>query len=197
MKHVTSGKIKMNNVPGFEFIGDKEFYLYVDDLVKFYLKEEPLVKNIPTGSFRSFDKNENKVLNQNFFETVFGNKDKYVIKKVDGRGGNAVYIGNKMSSEEFLKLKDVIKKNPEFYIAQEFTPISTMDGMLVDMRVITDVSPQGVIVSDIPFGRAIPISGDGKVNISVSGRETTVLVEPSSSSCLKAILQRMQSLLLR
>ncbi len=190
MNHIASGKVKTNNIPGIEFIGDKEFCLYVDDLVKFYLKEEPLIKNIPTDSFRSFDKNENKILNQKFFDTVFKNKDKYVIKKVDGRGGDAVYIGSKMSDPDFKDLQKAIKQNPEFYIAQEFTPISVMDNMLVDMRVLTDVSPNGVIVSDIPFGRAIPVDGDGKVNISVKGRETTVLVEPSS--CLKSTLKNMR-----
>lgn len=32
------------NGPGFEFIGDKLFYTFIDKLIQFYLKEEPIIR---------------------------------------------------------------------------------------------------------------------------------------------------------
>src|SRR5262249_3717369 len=40
---IFEGKVASNVTAGTEFIGDKEFYMYVDDLIRFYLNEEPLV----------------------------------------------------------------------------------------------------------------------------------------------------------
>jgi hypothetical protein len=41
---------------------------------------------------------------------------------------------------------------------------------------ISAVDPKGVYVSGTPWARALPLNGDGKVNLSSSGREMTVLV---------------------
>lgn len=177
---VFDGKVKMNYAPGLEFMGDKEFYMYVDDLVRFYLKEEPIIKNLETKSFRTFNELGVGKLNQALVEDVFNNIDQYVIKKVDGRGGDAVWVGPKMDKTELPSVKAKVLAEPHAYIVQKYTPLSEMDNFIVDLRVISDVHNNKVIVTDTPWGRAVPKTGNGKVNISDLGSETAVFVLPDN-----------------
>lgn len=177
---VFDGKVKMNYAPGLEFMGDKEFYMYVDDLVRFYIKEEPIIKNLETKSFRLFNHDGVGKLNGQLVEDVFANIDQYVIKKVDGRGGDAVWVGPKMDKTELPSVKARVLAEPHAYIVQKYTALSEMDNFIVDLRVISDVNNNKVIVTDTPWGRAVPKDGNGKVNISDLGSETAVFVLPDN-----------------
>lgn len=199
LKNATSGlinailskKVKSNIIPGIDFIGDKEFYLYVEEFIKYYLNESPILKNIETTKFV----NVSGALDSLTMERIFQNKDNYVIKKVDGRGGDAVWVGAKTSVEEFNQLRDVISKNPSVYIAQKYTALSQLKDPLsnknyiVDLRMISDVTENRILVADRPWGRAIPEDGDGKVNLSQHGLETTVLIKKSNSTLCETILK--------
>lgn len=170
---ILSQKVDSNYSPGIDFIGDKEFYLYVEKLIEFYLGEKPILRNIPT---KRFSIGNGSRLNEILLERVFKNLDQYVIKKVDGRGGDAVWVGPKVRPEEIADLKQRIRSAPDEYIVQEYTPLSRLNGNIVDLRVIADVAPSDVFVTDTPWGRGLPADGNGKVNLSDKGREITVLV---------------------
>ena len=47
--------LQLVNGPGFEFLGDKQFCMYVDRLIDFYLGEKPIIRSIPTLSFAEHD----------------------------------------------------------------------------------------------------------------------------------------------
>ncbi|MDR3607099.1 MAG: circularly permuted type 2 ATP-grasp protein [Oligoflexia bacterium] len=174
---IFSGKVAANYSPGVDFIGDKEFYVYVDDLVRHYLKEEPVIKNIPTEKFLKPD----GAVDQRLLAQVFKNPEQYVIKAVDGRGGDSVWVGAKIPKEEFAAVRAKILAEPDRYIVQKFTHLSVMDGKIVDIRMISAVDPKGVYVSATPWGRALPIEGDGKVNLSSNGREVAIVVTRKGS----------------
>ncbi len=53
---VRKGKVKTNYSPGIDFVGDKEFYVYVDELIRQYLYEEPIFENVRTVSLATKDK---------------------------------------------------------------------------------------------------------------------------------------------
>ncbi|GAB4014967.1 MAG: hypothetical protein Fur0010_13560 [Bdellovibrio sp.] len=173
---VASGKVGMTNSPGMEFIGDKEFYIYVEDMIRHYLKEEPILKNMPTASFRKFDPSGKEVLDDLAFIEVEKNFEKYVVKGVDGRGGDAVWVGPKVSLEERRRVMQLVRENPRRYIFQQYNSLSTMGDYIGDLRLISDVSKEGVIVADVPWARVVGKNGDGKVNISANGFEATVLI---------------------
>lgn len=180
------GKVGLNYSPGVDFIGDKEFYLYVENMIRFYLHEEPILKNIPTERLGEVGTDR---LNSEVFDRVFSDLEKYVIKKVDGRGGDAVWVGPKIKAEEIPALKERILGNPSEYIVQTYTPLSYMNENIVDMRVIADVGPRSVFVTDTPWGRGLPMNGNGKVNLSDQGREITILInEGSWRSCKNTFL---------
>lgn len=173
---VAGGKVGMTNSPGMEFIGDKEFYIYVEDMIRHYLKEEPILKNMPTASFRKFDPTGKEILDDKAFSEVEKNFEKYVVKGVDGRGGDAVWVGPKVSLEERRRVMQLVKENPRRYIFQQYNSLSTMGDYIGDLRLISDVGQEGVIVADVPWARVVGKNGDGKVNISANGFEATVLI---------------------
>ncbi|MFZ4403249.1 MAG: circularly permuted type 2 ATP-grasp protein [Pseudobdellovibrionaceae bacterium] len=170
---IFSGKVKSNYSPGIDFIGDKEFYVYVESMIRFYLQEEPILKNIETD--RLADDHTLK-LNESLFFHVFKNIDQYVIKKVDGRGGDGVWVGPKLNSQELPELKKKILQDPTQYIVQKYTPLSIVGENIVDLRVISHVDNKNIFVTNSPWGRGLPASGNGKVNLSDQGREYTVLI---------------------
>lgn len=175
---ILKGKVASNYSPGVDFIGDKEFYVYVEGLIRKYLKEEPILQNIPTERFSLAHAGADGKpgVDTALMERVFSNPKDYVVKAVDGRGGNAVWVGAKLPEADFQAVREKILADPDRFIVQKYTPLSLMDGKIVDIRMISAVDPKGVFVSNTPWGRALPVDGDGKVNLSASGREVAVVV---------------------
>ncbi len=189
LEHYIDGRVGLSTSPGLEFIGDKEFYIYVDKLVRYYLGEEPILKNVKSGSFAKYDPKTQKFsVDKKMFDYTSKNKDKFVFKGVGGRGGDAVWVGPKTSASELQKVKKMILENPENFKYQQYLDISILEDHIVDTRVLSDVGPSKVIVSDVSWGRAVQLKGgDGKVNIGSNGSETTVYVRKESKSCLSTL----------
>lgn len=169
-------KVGLSYSPGVDFVGDKEMYVYMEDLIRHYLHEEPILRNIETDKF---SEGFAKVIDAKKFDHVFSHLNDYVIKKVDGRGGDSVWVGPKLSAKEIPALKEAIALNPDVFIYQKYTPLSFSNNNIVDVRVIADVSRSGVIVTETPWGRGLPMNGNGKVNLSDQGREIGVVVVDS------------------
>ena len=193
VKAMLNGKVATNYSPGVDFIGDKEFYSYVDDLVRHYLKEEPVISNLPTHRLANLAPNGKSAVNEKLMNELFkeGKYKDYVFKIVDGRGGDGIWIGPKMDPSEAAALAKKIRSNPEIFIAQKYTHLSVIqplvrkglfgpkeEGRIVDLRLITDVGPEDLYVTRTPWGRGVPLGGNGKVNLSDRGREFMVGVVP-------------------
>lgn len=172
-----SGRVKVSNGPGFEIIGDKELCMHVESLVTHYLDEQPILRTIPTHSFTS---SSDGTPNQELIRTVFGDplgQSDVVVRRVDGRGGGAVWVGCKLSRDQFLEAHPLVKREPQAFIAQRYTALSLVDEHLVDLRLpsmLTSTSEE-VVVSPVFWGRGVPSdSSNGKVNISDHGVEFVV-----------------------
>lgn len=172
-----AGKVKIANGPGLVHVEDKELCSHVDKLIRHYLGEEPILRTIPTLSFGS---------DENLLRRVFDDprtQSDVVVKRVDGRGGNAVWVGAKLPREEFIAARPLVVEEPEAFIVQKYMPLSEVDGQMVDIRgpaFITSVDEElnggpGVAVSPVLWGRGVPSEGsNGKVNISDCGFEFAI-----------------------
>jgi uncharacterized circularly permuted ATP-grasp superfamily protein len=172
-----SGGVKIANGPGFVLLDDKELCSHTDQLVKYYLNEDPILKTIPTRSFAT----EPELL-----QSVFDDprtQENVVVKRVDGRGGDAVWVGAKLSRTEFLAARPLAEAEPDAFLVQKYTALSQVDGQLVDLRGPAFISSSadalsggvGVSVSPVLWGRGVPEKGgNGKVNISDAGFQLTV-----------------------
>src|SRR5579875_1760094 len=78
-----AGNVTIANAVGTGVADDKAIYSYVPDLIRFYLGEEPKLKNIET--YRCRDPKD--------LDYVLDRLDKLVVKEVNGSGGYGMLVG--------------------------------------------------------------------------------------------------------
>ena len=184
VESVLEGKVASNYTPGTNFVNDKSFYTYVEKLVRFYLNEEPILRNIETLDPRVTRNGLPAEFDRDLAKKVAKNQSDWVIKVVDGRGGKGIWVGPKVSAKEFKRGLEAVKAEPARYKYQRYTALSAVSQYIVDIRIHSDLPPSGsLFVSDTAWGRGLSVLGDGKVNLSSQGRETTVIVRSAQKFC--------------
>ena len=109
------GNVTLINAPGTGVADDKAIYTYMPEIIKYYLNEEPILKNVKTYHC-SIDTD---------LEYVIKNIKNLVIKPVDESGGYGVLIGDKLTQPEIDEAIKNIKEDPRKYIAQPIMSLST------------------------------------------------------------------------
>lgn len=115
------GNVALINALGNGVADDKGIYYFVPKMVKFYLKEEPILQNAPT--YLPYYRDD--------YEYILANIEKLVIKDVSEAGGYGVVFGRDLTEEKLAQLKQLIIDEPRRWIAQEvidFKDLSTLDG---------------------------------------------------------------------
>src|SRR6187399_670893 len=115
MSAYQAGNVTLANAVGTGIADDKAVYSYMPEIVKFYLGEEPLLKNVPTWRCR-----EAKDL-----AYVLDNLGELVVKEVHGSGGYGMLIGPKADKMTLEAFRDKLKREPEGFIAQPTLALST------------------------------------------------------------------------
>lgn len=111
-----AGNVAIANAPGCGVADDKVLYAYVPDIIRFYLKEEPILPNVPTYlCSRKKDR-----------EYVLEHLEELVVKPANESGGYGLLIGPKASKSEIKKFKKLIEENPRNYVAQPTLALSTV-----------------------------------------------------------------------
>lgn len=116
-----AGNVAIVNAPGNGVADDKGIYYFVPKMIKYYLDEDPVLKNAPTYLVY-YEEDRNYVLE---------NIRNLVIKDVSEAGGYGVVFGRDLNDEELEKMKNVLINEPRRFIAQEiidFIDLKTMDG---------------------------------------------------------------------
>ena len=104
-----SGNVALMNAIGNGVADDKGIYYFVPKMIKYYLGEEPILKNAPT--YLPYFEEDRKY--------IFDNMQKLVIKDVAEAGGYGVLFGHEMTALQIEDLKTIVKANPRRFIAQE------------------------------------------------------------------------------
>lgn len=127
MEAYRCGSVAVVNAIGNGAADDKGIYYFVPKMIKYYLGEEPMLRNAPT--YLPFYEKDRKY--------ILENMDKLVIKDVAESGGYGVTFGKELSKEKLEKLKSIITREPRRFIAQEiidFLELPIMDGEKAVMR---------------------------------------------------------------
>jgi uncharacterized circularly permuted ATP-grasp superfamily protein len=171
------GNVAIVNAMGNGVADDKAVYSYVPDMIKYYLNEEPILKNVPTYQLAL---PENR-------ELVFNNIEKMVIKRTNESGGYGMLIGNAATEEQLESFKQAVKEDPRSYIAQPIINLSSapcyINGMLqprrVDLRPFALCGPDGIDIVPGGLTRVALREGSLVVNSSQGGgsKDTWVLTE--------------------
>ena len=120
-----NGNVSIVNAPGNGVADDKGIYYFVPKMIKYYLDQEPILKNAPT--YLPFYEEDRKY--------VLEHLDKLVVKDVAEAGGYGVIFGNELSKEKLEDMKKLIEKESRRFIAQEVIDFQDLDIMEGDHTV--------------------------------------------------------------
>ena len=111
-----AGNLTLTNAVGAGIADDKAVYIHVPEMVRFYLGEEPLLKNVPTHDCSKPDE----------LRYVLEHLDQLVVKAVHGSGGYGMLVGPHASRAELENFGKLLKTRPNDYIAQPTLALSTV-----------------------------------------------------------------------
>jgi len=161
-----TGNVTIANAIGNGVADDKLVYTYLPDLIRYYLGEEPVLRNVDTW----------RLGDETAREEVLDRLDELVLKPVDGSGGKGIVIGPHARRAELDELRRKVLEDPRAWIAQPVVQLSTVptyveEGMRprhVDLRpfAVNDghrvwVLPGGLTRVALPEGELIVNSSRG------------------------------------
>ncbi len=111
-----AGRVTLANAIGTGIADDKSTYLYVPDMIRFYLNEEPILSNVPTW----------QCSRPNELSHVLANMHELVVKEVHGAGGYGMLVGPSSTRAQVDAFRDRVRANPSNYIAQPTLALSTI-----------------------------------------------------------------------
>jgi uncharacterized circularly permuted ATP-grasp superfamily protein len=115
MSAYQAGNVTLANAVGTGIADDKAVYSYMPEITKFYLGEEPILKNVPTWRCREPD----------HLAYVLENLEQLVVKEVHGSGGYGMMIGPKADRATIGAFRAKLKSDPKNFIAQPTLALST------------------------------------------------------------------------
>jgi carboxylate-amine ligase len=168
------GTIGLVNAFGNGVADDKLVHGHVEDFVRFYLEEEPLVPSVPTMSLPAA-----------LGDDPVGRLRELVVKPRHGHGGRGVMIGAHTDPAELRRIAGELAEQSGDYIAQPLVPLSrhptVIDGRLeprhVDLRPFAFCSGKDVRMAPGGLSRVAFDAGEMVVNSSQNGggKDTWVL----------------------
>lgn len=186
------GNVTIANAVGNGVADDKLVYTYVPDLIRYYLGEEPILKNVDTW----------RLEDPGALEEVLDRLDELVVKPVDGSGGKGLVVGPDASKSELETLRKTLQADPRGWIAQPVVMLSTIptlvdDGMRprhADLRpfAVNDgedvwVLPGGLTRVALPEGQLVVNSSQG------GGSKDTWIVGGSAPGTVPVLTQESVS----
>ena len=109
------GRLACVNAFGTGIADDKLVHAYVEEMVRFYLGEEPELPSVPT-----YDPGEPSVR-----AAILERMDDLVVKPRDGYGGEGVVVCAHAREADRVRAAEVIRTRPRQYVAQETVMFST------------------------------------------------------------------------
>jgi uncharacterized circularly permuted ATP-grasp superfamily protein len=160
-----AGNVGLANALGTGVADDKGIYPFVPEIIRFYLGEDPILRNVET--FRPLVPAHRR--------HILANLDSLVVKAVDASGGYGMLIGPASTQEQREEFARKIEANPRGYIAQPTIHLSRhptfldgrLDGRHVDLRPFVLygeeilVMPGGLTRVALPEGSLVVNSSQG------------------------------------
>lgn len=166
MNAYRAGNVAIANAPGTGIADDKAIYTYVPDMIRFYLNEEPILKNIPTYVLSR----------EQDLQYVLAHLPEMVVKETALSGGYGMLIGPCSTDQEIAGFKQKIVQAPDKYIAQPTINLSSVPSLVsggikgrhVDLRPFAfmgandiDVLPGGLTRVALKEGSLVVNSSQG------------------------------------
>jgi carboxylate-amine ligase len=115
LEPLRAGTVAVVNAFGTGVADDKRLFPYVEDLVRFFCGEEPLLPSVPAFDLTR-DEHRQEALDR---------LGELVVKPRAGSGGHGVVIGPRASAQELEAARRAVAADPGAWIAQEVVELST------------------------------------------------------------------------
>ena len=176
------GNVALVNAVGTGVADDKAIYPYVPDMIRFYLKQEPILHNVPTYICSRED--DRKYVLEHLHELV--------VKSTNESGGYGMLMGHQSTKAEQQAFAEQIIADPRNFIAQPVIQLSqhpsliddAFEGRRIDLRPYILSFGDRVIVMPGGLTRVALRRGSLVVNSSQGGgsKDTWVLEEDGFDS---------------
>jgi uncharacterized circularly permuted ATP-grasp superfamily protein len=171
-----AGNVALANSIGTGIADDKGIYPFVPEMIRYYLKQDPILDNVETY----------RPLEPWHLSHVLANLDRLVVKAVNESGGYGMLIGPVSTAEQRAEFRERLRACPRDYIAQPVVPLSQhptfvdgrLEGRHVDLRPFILCGEKITVVPGALTRVALP-RGSLVVNSSQGGgsKDTWVLAE--------------------
>lgn len=108
------GRLAVVNAFGTGVGDDKLVHAYVEEMIRFYLGEEPVLRSVPT-----YDLGDPAILGQ-----ALERLDELVVKPRTGHGGHGIVICAHASADDRRRVRRLIVEDPDSYVVQETVRLS-------------------------------------------------------------------------
>jgi uncharacterized circularly permuted ATP-grasp superfamily protein len=172
-----AGNVALANAVGNGVADDKAIYAYVPEFIKYYLGQDPILRNVDTYlCSRPAD-----------LAYVLEHMEELVVKAVGESGGYGMLMGPSSSKEKVAEFRDRVKAEPRNYIAQPIIGLSCVPsfdprngkfaGRHVDLRPYCLFNGEKVVIVPGGLTRVALEPGSLVVNSSQGGgaKDTWVL----------------------
>ncbi|MFY9658959.1 MAG: circularly permuted type 2 ATP-grasp protein [Methylocystis sp.] len=153
-----AGNVTLANAVGTGVADDKAMYTYIPEAVRFYLGEEPLLKNVPTWRCREPEA----------YAYVLEHLPELVVKEVAGSGGYGMLVGPHATKREIEDFAAKLKSAPQNFIAQPTLALSTCP-----ISVASGIAPRHVDL------RPFVLQGAKEVRVVPGGLTRVAMIENS------------------
>jgi uncharacterized circularly permuted ATP-grasp superfamily protein len=171
-----SGQVSLANGVGTGIADDKGIYPFVPDMIRYCLKQDPVLPNVET--FRP--------LVPSHLDHILNNLERMVVKTVNESGGYGMLVGPASTAKQREEFRAHLKARPREFVAQPVVQLSThptfidgkLEGRHVDLRPFVLCGEKVVVVPGGLTRVALP-RGSLVVNSSQGGgsKDTWVLAE--------------------
>jgi uncharacterized circularly permuted ATP-grasp superfamily protein len=171
-----AGQVALANSIGTGIADDKGIYPFVPDMIRYYLKQDPILPNVETY----------RPLVPAHLSHILSNLDKLVVKTVNESGGYGMLIGPASTAAQRDEFAARLRAQPRDYIAQPTIPLSVhptfvdgrLEGRHVDLRPFVLCGEKITVIPGALTRVALP-RGSLVVNSSQGGgsKDTWVLAE--------------------
>ena len=166
MEAYLRGNVALANAVGTGVADDKVTYAYVNDMIKYYLDQDPILDSVPTYmAWRDEDR-----------KYILDNLDILVVKAANESGGYGMLMGPRSTAQQRSEFAAKIKRNPRNFIAQPVVSLSRhpticadnqIEGRHVDLRPFVlygdtiDIIPGGLTRVALNKGSLVVNSSQG------------------------------------
>ncbi|MET0181368.1 MAG: circularly permuted type 2 ATP-grasp protein [Caulobacterales bacterium] len=181
MEAYRAGNVALANAVGAGIADDKAVYMYVPEMIRFYLGEEPILNNVPTWD----------CANEGALAYVLDHLDELVVKETRGSGGYGMLVGPHATKKQRADFARKLRAHPSAYIAQPTLSLSTCPTFVetgaaprhIDLRPFVLSGANGVKIVPGGLTRVALREGSLVVNSSQGGgtKDTWVLRGPRQS----------------